>query len=157
MSIAIAPMDDGAAREALCAKILAALPGWFGDAASREHYAAAARDQATFAALCEGEMVGIVCLAQHFATSFEVAVMGVLPAHHRAGHGRALVETAARFARAKGGRTLMVKTLGPSRPDRAYDATRAFYGAMGFLPLEEFSGVWRSPSNPCLVMVKPLG
>jgi hypothetical protein len=47
-----------------------------------------------------------------------------------------------------------VKTLGPSRADVGYAATRRFYRAVGFLPLEELIDFWGK--NPCLVMVMPL-
>jgi hypothetical protein len=49
---------------------------------------------------------------------------------------------------------LQVKTLGPSRPDPGYEATRRFYEASGFRPLEELHGLW--PGNPCLLLVKRL-
>ena len=48
-----------------------------------------------------------------------------------------------------------MKTLAPSDPDPSYAATRAFYAAVGFLPLEELPQVW-GPQNPCLLMVKAL-
>ena len=57
---------------------------------------------------------------------------------------------------ASGVRLLQVKTLGPSGASEEYalDA-RAFYEAIGFLPLEERTDIW-GPANPCLIMVKPL-
>jgi hypothetical protein len=48
-----------------------------------------------------------------------------------------------------------VKTLAPSDPDPGYEATRAFYAAAGFRPLETLPQVW-GPENPCLLMVRPL-
>jgi hypothetical protein len=69
--------------------------------------------------------------------------------------GRALVERAAAYARAGGYALLHVKTLAPSDPDSSYAATRAFYAAVGFLPLEELPQVW-GPGNPCLLMVRTL-
>ena len=57
-------------------------------------------------------------------------------------------------ARAFGTRLIQVKTIGPSNPDPRYDATRAFYQDMGFLPVEEVHGLWHA--NPALVMVKVL-
>jgi coenzyme F420-0:L-glutamate ligase/coenzyme F420-1:gamma-L-glutamate ligase len=48
---------------------------------------------------------------------------------------------------------LHVKTLGPSRPDPGYDATRSFYEAVGFVALEELHGLW-DENNPTLVLVK---
>jgi len=81
--------------------------------------------------------------------------MGVLPAWHRRGVGRALVERAATYARAAGGDLLHVKTLAASDPDPGYAATRAFYLAMGFRPLEVLPQVW-GPEDPCLLLVRPL-
>jgi hypothetical protein len=51
---------------------------------------------------------------------------------------------------------LQVKTLGPSHPSRGYAATRRFYEALGFRPLEEIHGLW-AEDNPCLLLVKRLG
>jgi len=46
-----------------------------------------------------------------------------------------------------------VKTRGPSAPDEPYGRTRAFYRAMGFAALEEFTEIW-GPENPALLMAK---
>lgn len=49
----------------------------------------------------------------------------------------------------------LVKTVGASFEDEGYAATRAFYEARGFLPLEEISDLdWHGPT---LIMVKALG
>jgi GNAT superfamily N-acetyltransferase len=90
----------------------------------------------------------------HFPTSAEVHLIAVDPAWHRRGDGRALLRHAETALRADGVRILSVKTLGPSHPDPGYAATRAFYAAAGFLPLEEFHDLW--PGNPCLLLAKPL-
>ena len=87
--------------------------------------------------------------------ALEFHVMGVLPAWHRRGGGRALVERAATYARAEGYSLLHVKTLAPGDPDPGYAATRAFYEAMRFRPLEVLPQVW-GPENPCLLLVRPL-
>jgi GNAT superfamily N-acetyltransferase len=81
--------------------------------------------------------------------------MAVHPEWRRRGAGRQLVDAAGRVARSRGCRLLEVKTLGPSHPDANYRETRAFYSAMGFLPLEELHDLW--PGNPSLIMVKVLG
>ncbi len=81
--------------------------------------------------------------------------MGVLAGWHRRGVGRALVERAESYARAEGFSLLHVKTLAPSDPDPGYAATRAFYAAAGFRPLEVLPEVW-GPDDPCLLMVRPL-
>jgi hypothetical protein len=67
----------------------------------------------------------------------------------------AAVEAAARLARSQGARFLTVKTFSPSRPDAGYAATRLFYEAVGFLPIEEITTLW-GPENPCLLMLRPL-
>jgi coenzyme F420-0:L-glutamate ligase/coenzyme F420-1:gamma-L-glutamate ligase len=46
-----------------------------------------------------------------------------------------------------------VKTLGPSRPDREYGRTRAFYEALGFVALEELHDLW-DEDNPALILLK---
>ena len=58
------------------------------------------------------------------------------------------------LARAQGLSLLLVKTLDGSNPDPFYARTRAFYRAMGFLPLQCLP-LWDA-RNPCLLMVKPL-
>jgi hypothetical protein len=50
---------------------------------------------------------------------------------------------------------LQVKTFGPSGASIEYERTRAFYDAVGFLPLEERTDIW-GPGNPCLILVRPL-
>ena len=91
------------------------------------------------------------------AHAIEVHVMAVLPGEHRRGVGRALVERAAAYARDEGFSLLHVKTLAPTPRDPypPYAATRAFYAAVGFVPLEELPQVW-GPENPCLLMVRAL-
>ena len=66
-----------------------------------------------------------------------------------------LVEHAEQMLRDTGREYLQVKTLGPSHPDTHYAATRAFYAACGFLPLQETAAFW-GEEQPCLIMVKRL-
>ena len=142
---------QGAAAEG----VLRALPGWFGIESAIVEYAEAAQRLPTFVA-CDGDAVaGFVTLRPTSAAALEVHVMAVRPEHHRRGMGRALVERAAQYARAEGFALLHVKTLAPGDPDPGYAATRQFYEAMGFRPLEELPQVW-GPENPCLLMVLPL-
>ncbi len=72
-----------------------------------------------------------------------------------AGSGRRWWQAAESHARGLGVEYMQVKTLGPSRPDKGYAGTRAFYAAMGFRPLEEFPQIW-GEHNPCLILVKRL-
>jgi GNAT superfamily N-acetyltransferase len=146
-------------------RILRALPGWFGIETSVEDYVRAADELETFVVIvsrpaCGGrefrpdQVLGFVMLRETSEDAVELHVMGVLPAWHRRGAGRALVERAAAYARAEGFSLLHVKTLAPSDPDPGYAATRAFYEAVGFRPLEVLPQVW-GPANPCLLHVRP--
>lgn len=147
-------------------RILRALPDWFGIESSVQQYIRAADELETFVVIisrpaCGGrewrpdQALGFVTLRETSAEAVELHAMGVLPAWHRRGVGRALVERAATYARAEGFSLLHVKTLAPSHPDEGYAATRAFYEAVGFIPLEELPQVW-GPENPCLLLVRPL-
>ena len=161
-------LGQGAAAE----RILRALPGWFGIESSLVAYARAADELPTLVAVLpdpadEDEeapdrrrirpaaVIGFVTLKQTSADALELHVMGVLPAWRRRGVGRALVERAALYARAEGFSLLHVKTLAPSHPDPGYAATRAFYAAARFIPLEVIPEVW-GPDDPCLLLVRPL-
>ena len=140
---------------ALAEGILRALPAWFGIEQAVVDYTRAANEMPTFVAARGEEAVGFLTLKPTSADAVEVHVMAVLPGAHRRGAGRALVERAATYARAEGFTLLHVKTLAPSDPDVSYAATRAFYAAVGFLPLEELPQVWGA-ENPCLLMVRAL-
>lgn len=135
--------------------ILRALPDWFGIEQAIVDYARAADALPTFIVEGEGEVVGFLTVKPTSAHAVEVHVMAVVPGEHRRGAGRALVERAATYARAEGFKLLHVKTLAASDPYAPYAITRAFYAAVGFLPLEELPQVW-GPENPCLLMVRVL-
>jgi GNAT superfamily N-acetyltransferase len=153
-------------QSAAAERILRALPGWFGIEVALQDYARAADELDTFVVVvsrpaCGGrefrpdQVLGFVTLKETSEDALELHVMGVLPAWHRRGAGRALVERAASYARAEGYALLHVKTLAPSDPDPGYAATRAFYAAAGFRPLEVLPQIW-GPEDPCLLMVRPL-
>jgi GNAT superfamily N-acetyltransferase len=80
-------------------------------------------------------------------------VLGVRRDRHRRGVGRRLVAAAEAHCRAAGLIYLTVKTLAPSHPHPFYARTRAFYAALGFVPLEVLPKVWGG-GNPCLLMVR---
>jgi GNAT superfamily N-acetyltransferase len=137
--------------------ILRALPEWFGIESALIDYVRAADELPTFVATRDTETVGFLTLRPTSTHAIEVHVMAVLPGEQRRGVGRALVERAAAYARAEGFALLHVKTLAPTPNDPypPYEATRAFYAAVGFMPLEELPQVW-GPENPCLLMVEVL-
>ena len=140
-------------------RLLRSLPGWFGIEGSNADYVAAARELPTYLARSTAdpaaEPAGVLLARHHYPESAEIHLMAVQPHLHRAGVGRALVESLEADLTASGCSLLQVKTLGPSHPDPGYALTRAFYAAMGFLPLQELHELW-DQGNPCLIMVKPL-
>ena len=99
--------------------------------------------------------VGFVSLKCHTEFSAELYVLGVKRSFHRQGIGRALVDAAVKFANTRGISFLTAKTLAPSNPNFAYAATRKFYEAVGFLPIEVFPFLWDA-KNPCLMMIRSL-
>lgn len=135
-------------------RLLAALPDWFGIPEANAGYVAAARTLPTYLARDDGGVLGALLVKRHFPASAEVYLLAVAPGRHRQGIGRALVAAAEADLARQGVRILQVKTLGPSRPNEPYARTRAFYAALGFIPVEEFADLW--PGNPCLLLAKPL-
>lgn len=151
MTLRISERDFGAG--ALCRSILDQLPEWFGIPESNADYARLADEGPAWLAVDNGEVVGLMLLKPHFTTAVEVYLLAVVPARHRSGVGRTLIAAAEAWAKARGARYLTVKTRGPSLPYEPYERTRAFYEAVGFVPVEEFTEIW-GPENPALLMVK---
>jgi ribosomal protein S18 acetylase RimI-like enzyme len=150
----IVEITDG--KSAICEQIIAELPDWFGIPEANAAYVRNVAEMPVFGAELDGRAVGFLALKPHTPFAAEIYVIGVRPAFHRRGIGRALVNRAEDYLRASGARFLTVKTLSPSRPDPRYAATRKFYEAVGFLPIEEFPTLW-SAENPALMMAKVLG
>lgn len=140
----------------VCEPILRSLPEWFGIETDLAGYIEKINTLPTFLAKREGQVIGFLSLIQHNPFSAEIHVMGVTPNAHHQGIGRALIAHAESWLHEHHVEYLQVKTLGPSHPDPGYAATRAFYLAVGFRPLEELKQIW-DEYNPCLVMVKHLG
>jgi coenzyme F420-0:L-glutamate ligase / coenzyme F420-1:gamma-L-glutamate ligase len=150
---AVVEIQDPAERSRIAEAVLRDLPEWFGIEESTRGYIEDAATLTTFAVEPDR---GFVCVKQHTPRAAELYVIGVRRDEHRRGIGRALVVRAESWCRARGIRYLQVKTLGPSRPDSGYAATRDFYEAVGFVALEELHGLW-SHDNPALILVKDVG
>jgi GNAT superfamily N-acetyltransferase len=142
-------------KGAICAEILAALPSWFGIPESNAAYKRDVESLPMFVYEDDGRARGFIALKRNTAHAYEIHVLGVRPEHHRNGLGRALVIRAEAHARENGAQFLTVKTLSAAHPDAGYAKTRAFYAALGFLPIEEFGTLW-SADNPALMLLKPL-
>jgi ribosomal protein S18 acetylase RimI-like enzyme len=136
--------------------LLRGLPEWFGIEASIVDYVESARSLPSFAARVEGEVVGVCVVRHHNPLASEIEVLAIRRDHHRRGVGLALMAAVEQDLQRRGAMLLQVKTRGPSAPSPEYERTRAFYEAMGFIPLEERHDIW-GPQDPCLIMVKPLG
>ncbi len=140
---------------AICAEILATLPTWFGIPEANAEYVAAADAHTTFVAFDDDSAVGLTTVTRFGEFSGEVHLMAVVPELHRRGVGRQMLEAAEGWLREQQVEYLQVKTLSASASDEGYALTRAFYRAMGFRELEEFSELW-DPSNPALQLIKRL-
>lgn len=150
----ISAVDGSDELASITATLLAQLPTWFGIPEANTEYVNAACDLPGLVARADGEPVGMLLYRRHFPQASEIHLMAVAPNWHRHGIGAAMVHRLVSDLRDSGCQLLQVKTLGPSRPNADYAATRAFYQAMGFLPLEELTTLWGN--NPCLLMVMPL-
>jgi GNAT superfamily N-acetyltransferase len=142
-------------KASLCEPILRSLPDWFGIEEAIVHYVAEIEKLPTFLACTGGEVTGFLSVKQHNPHAAELYVMGIRAEAHRHGIGRGLVSAAQEWLSTQGVEYFQVKTLGPSHSDSNYSKTRAFYMAMGFRPLEEFTQIWNE-QNPCWIMVKKL-
>ena len=133
----------------------AMLPGWFGKADSNAKYASQAEMLDGYVAEREGVPRGLLLLKQSSPVGAEIYWMGVDPAYHRLGIGRALIEAAVEAVRTRGVRYLFVATLHPAIPYEPYERTRRFYEAVGFaFVLEEQFPT--DPTNPLGYYVKQL-
>jgi GNAT superfamily N-acetyltransferase len=135
-----------------CASILAELPEWFGIPESNAGYAELAEREQAWVAEESGEILGLMVLIDHGFSAIDVHLLAVRPHAHGRGVGKALIGQARAVTQGLGKPYLTVKTQGPSAEYEPYQRTRAFYDAVGFKPLEEFTTIW-GPENPCLIMI----
>ena len=139
-----------------CRKILESLPEWFGIPEATDAYVKGVVDLPMLVAKDQsGLIVGFIALKPQTSSAIEAYVLGIRPEWHRKGCGYLLFEAAENMARELGAKVLTVKTLAETNPNPHYRATRLFYEAMGFDPIEVFPTLW-SPENPCLLMAKTL-
>lgn len=136
--------------------VLESLPEWFGDPAALEQYVADAADPAFECVLVrrDGRTAGVALVRRHFPESAGLHLLAIHRDARGLGLGTALVERIAEGLAAGGCAHLTVHTVGPSHHDAAYAATRGFYRAVGFVPLEEHRGLdW---AGPTLILVRTL-
>jgi len=133
--------------------ILDLLPSWFGIPEANENYIETANAHPSVITSVDGDDVGITTVKQHSPYAAEVYLMAIKPAHHPQGVGAAMLRHLEGRLAVAGVEFLQVKTLSAARREAGYHATRAFYLANGFRPLEEFPTLWDS-SNPALQLIK---
>lgn len=144
-----------AEKSTIAKTILRGLPDWFGIEESTVRYIREAADLFLLCAFENGKPLGFVTIQENFPCTCEIHVLGVLPCFHRKGIGRNLVTQCADRYRRLGFHYMTVKTLAEPAGDAEYASTRAFYKAMGFLPLDVFPTLW-DERNPCLLLCKLL-
>ena len=147
-------IEEGAHKQAVILQVLGSLPDWFGIPEAIDEYVLGGQAMPCYVHEVDGEAVGFVSLKQTSECAAEIHVMGILPAYHRQGIGRQMIEACEAEARCRGLSLLHVKTVDPQAQYDSYLRTHAFYRAMGFLPLEVLP-LW-DEHNPCLLLVKPL-
>lgn len=153
-TISIIRVENPAEKAEISARILHALPDWFGLPDSTQKYIDDSRSMPFFAAVREGAGSRIRGAEGNQPLRGEIYVMGVLPEYHRSGIGQQLFAAIRAEAIARGYRLLQVKTVQTGHYEE-YDRTNAFYQRMGFLPLECLPTLW-DEWNPCQVYVLPL-
>ena len=150
----IRKIEEKQEKMAIARAILEALTDWFGVPEAREQYIRETADWLMFADMEDGQPVGFLCLKETGKATVELAVMGVLPAFHRKGAGKALFTAARACAARKGYGFMQVKTVRMGcYPD--YDATNRFYQSLGFQEFECIPTLW-DELNPCQIYVMAL-
>jgi GNAT superfamily N-acetyltransferase len=140
-SLSIELVADAAAKARLCVELSGQLPAWFGRPAANAMYAREMATRDAFAAKLDGHAVGLMAveyLSGEDAGVCNIWWLGVAPAIHRMGVGRALIEHAVLHARVRNCANMSVETVGSKSLDVAYAKTRCFYEAMGFRAWREF-------------------
>jgi N-acetylglutamate synthase-like GNAT family acetyltransferase len=134
----LAPADAEA-----CDAIVLTLPYHFGDEGGRDQCARAVRTQQGLVAVEDGDVVGFLTLDRHDPRSAEITWMAVRADRRGRGIGRRLIERCASDLSGDGVEFLSVLTVAESEPDWRetdnYADTRAFYRALGFVPLRELA------------------
>lgn len=137
-------------------RVLEALPDWFGDPEAIDNYVAASESDSydSYLATDGPSVLGVALIRRHFPETAELHLIAVTPDSRGRGVGRLLIGRAASDLVASGCVLLSVHTVGPSFENEPYAQTRYFYRRLGFLPLEEHTGLdW---SGPTLILVRPL-
>ena len=145
--------SDGTA----CDAIVASLPDWFGLEEGIRECAEAVRTQPGLVAEVDGEVSGFLTIARPYPQTPEISWLAVHARDRRRGIGRALIAALSDQLRTHGDRLVLVKTLSDrTDPGPEYAETRAFYLAMGFVPVAELDLDPPDPENPIQLLAMTL-
>jgi len=147
-------VDDMEEKQRIARSILTALPEWFGIPESTENYIRESGNEIMVASFEKEKVNGFLCLKETGKDTMEIAVMGVLKAHHRQGIGRGMFEEARRIVTEQGYSFIQVKTVQMGRYPE-YDKTNRFYLSLGFKEFEVLPNLW-DKRNPCQIYVMSL-
>ena len=141
-----------------CDAIVASLPYHFGHEEGRRECAAAVRSQQGLVGVEDGEVVGFLTILPRFDEAAEITWMAVHADKRRHGVGHALIDRLCDDLIAERCRLLITFTVSPSdtdeEPPDGYQATRAFYRKVGFVPARDFPDLW--PGDLAVLLVRPL-
>lgn len=155
-AVAIRPLRPADAP--FCDGIIRSLPYHFGDPDGQRECAEAVRNSPGLVAIRDGQVIGFLTIAHHFAPTSEITWMAVHADHRGQGIGRALIQRLTDQLRREGRRLLLVITLSSLEDEPGvvdgYNRTRAFYRSVGFLPARELPNLW--PEQPALLLAMPL-
>ena len=149
---ALDPSDSTA-----CDAIVASLPDWFGLEEGIRECAEAVRTQPGLVAEVDGEVRGFLSIARPYPQTPEISWLAVHARDRRRGIGRALIAALSDQLRTHGDRLVLVKTLSDrTDPGPEYAETRAFYLAIGFVPVAELDLDPPDPENPIQLLAMTL-
>lgn len=105
----------------------------------------------------ESTILGFVLVEQRYRGSAELTHAAVLPQHRGKGIGTRLIEQVLFELAMRGVKVVEVKTLDESSGYEPYVATRAFWGARGFVQMDCIDPLpgW-DPGNPSAIYVAAL-
>ncbi|MFK4492406.1 GNAT family N-acetyltransferase [Bradyrhizobium sp. USDA 336] len=142
MTITVSLESDPIAKRGIQQSLTVRLPGWFRQGEPSLSYAEQAEVLPGYVARLDDKPEGLLIYKKQSALAAEIFWLGVDPARHRSGIGRALITAACDAALADRLRFLLVWTHHVRSKVKPYEGTRRFYEAMGFQYLtdEHFPG-----------------
>jgi GNAT superfamily N-acetyltransferase len=151
----IRPLDPSDATA--CDVIVASLPDWFGLDEGIRDCAEAVRTRPGLVAEVNGDVRGFLTIARPYPRTPEISWLAVHARDRRRGIGRALIMALTDQLRTHGDRLVLVKTVSDrTDPGPEYAETRAFYLAMGFVPVTELDLDPPDPDNPIQLLALPV-